>query len=726
MMGSHETMCLQSSLDHLLAGISMVDIRIQWSVARARANGLNPHDEFRGLYISDETLDRLLSLQLGQHLWSSMNSSRQSFSEQDWSMLLQQAEARWKQQTQETKANGIEMRLERLVSAFALDNVEITILLLILAPEIDPRYAQIFTYLQDDITQKRPSINFILNLLTDNFVQKLQYRSYFSQSGRFLTYGLLMVQDASLPFLEQKLYVPPHIVQFLCGQNDLDEQLREGCQLLLTDEAIPMAAHVEIPRFQQILRCLDDAGTISPLFAFYGRRGTGKSAAALAIAAHQNQPLIKVDLPFWLNQSYDILQYGRLVIRDGKLHGASLLINGWNQLHKTQAVGRAFLALLFSYPHMVIFSDHNPWQPTDEKRERPFYLLHFATPNFDERLRIWEGLAAANSSLALTNIANQFRFTPGQIEDVMQTAKDYASWRGDSLTTADLFAASRAHSNQNLSNLATKIQPRYTWDQIVLPLDALAQLQEMVNSVRQRHTVYGQWGFGKKMALGKGVSALFAGESGTGKTMSADIIAKELGLDLYKVNLSTLVSKYIGETEKNLDRIFTEAATSNAILFFDEADSIFGKRSEVKDSHDRYANIEVSYLLQRMETYEGIVILATNLRANLDEAFMRRLHFAVEFPFPKEADRKRIWEVNFPVETPIMEDVDFALLARRFSLAGGNIRNIILAAAFLAAEADTAVAMHHLLRATRREYQKLGRLLDEKLFVEPAANGQVS
>lgn len=198
--------------------------------------------------------------------------------------------------------------------------------------------------------------------------------------------------------------------------------------------------------------------------------------------------------------------------------------------------------------------------------------------------------------------------------------------------------------------------------------------------------------------------------------MSADIIAGTLGLDLYKVDLSTLVSKYVGETEKNLDHIFREAATSNAVLFFDEADAIFGKRSEVKDSHDRYANIEISYLLQRMETYDGVVILATNMRANLDEAFTRRLHFAIEFPFPEAADREHIWRVTVPEELPLADDVDFGLLAQRFRIAGGNIRNIILAAAFLAAEAGEPLGLAHMLHATRREYQKMGRLIDESLF----------
>jgi SpoVK/Ycf46/Vps4 family AAA+-type ATPase len=308
---------------------------------------------------------------------------------------------------------------------------------------------------------------------------------------------------------------------------------------------------------------------------------------------------------------------------------------------------------------------------------------------------------------------------------VVATARDLAYWHDEPLGEQHLFAASRKHSNQRLSTLATKIRPRYRWQDIVLPPDTLLQLKEMVNTVRQRPIVYGQWGFERKLALGKGLNALFAGESGTGKTMAADIMAGLLGLDLYKVDLSTLVSKYIGETEKNLNRIFTEAATSNAILFFDEADAIFGKRSEVKDSHDRYANIEISYLLQRMESYDGVVILATNMRANLDEAFTRRLHFIIEFPFPEAADREVIWRVNFPKETPIAGDVDYGLLGRRFRLAGGNIRNIIMAAAFLAAEDGRGVNMSHLLHAARREYQKMGRLIDELLFQPEVAGDNV-
>ena len=244
----------------------------------------------------------------------------------------------------------------------------------------------------------------------------------------------------------------------------------------------------------------------------------------------------------------------------------------------------------------------------------------------------------------------------------------------------------------------------------------MAQLREITDYVKYRHIVFGEWNFEQKVSLGRGLNVLFSGPSGTGKTMAADIMSGELKLDLYKIDLSAVVSKYIGETEKNLDRIFKEAQDSNAILFFDEADAIFGKRSEVRDSHDRYANIEIAYLLQKMEEYDGIVILATNLRKNLDEAFARRMHFSVEFPLPEESDRYRIWQRVFPKEAPLSKDADLQFMARQFKVTGGNIKNIALGAAFLAAADGRVINTEHLIRTTKREYQKIGRLCTEADF----------
>jgi SpoVK/Ycf46/Vps4 family AAA+-type ATPase len=329
---------------------------------------------------------------------------------------------------------------------------------------------------------------------------------------------------------------------------------------------------------------------------------------------------------------------------------------------------------------------------------------------------------ATLTSADLDTAAQRFRLTPGQIANACGLARSRARWhavadakvqatvpKGIEPTLDHLQQAARAQSGHALARLARKLTPKYQWTDLILPEDQRSQLQEICLQFRYRTTVYGDWGFDRKLSLGKGLNVLFSGPPGTGKTMAAEVIANALGLDLYKIDLSQVVSKYIGDTEKNLDRIFAAAEDANAILFFDEADALFGKRSEVKDAHDRYANIEVGYLLQKMEEYEGIAILATNLKGHLDEAFVRRMQAIVEFPFPDEDHRRHIWKVVFPGDAPLGEDVDFDRLAREVRLAGGNIKNIGLASAFYAASDGGVIHMSHLLRAVYREHQKLGR-----------------
>ncbi|MFQ5628756.1 MAG: ATP-binding protein, partial [bacterium] len=309
-------------------------------------------------------------------------------------------------------------------------------------------------------------------------------------------------------------------------------------------------------------------------------------------------------------------------------------------------------------------------------------------------------------------LATRFNLTGEQITRVCEQASRTAFARDPEksrLQLSDLFECSRTISQPRLTTLSRKIKPAYNWDDLVLPLDQLAHLKEIARQVKNKRVVMEEMGFGKKLSLGRGISALFSGQSGTGKTMAAEIIANDLGLDMYKIDLSAVVSKYIGETEKNLNRVFTEAEYSNAILFFDEADALLGKRSEVKDAHDRFANIEIAYLLQKMEEYEGVVIMATNLKKNIDDAFVRRIQFIVDFPFPNEVYREAIWRAVYPKETNLHKEIDFGFLAGKFVFAGGNIKNVALRAAYLAAEDGQVVTMKHLVQATRRELQKIGK-----------------
>jgi len=365
------------------------------------------------------------------------------------------------------------------------------------------------------------------------------------------------------------------------------------------------------------------------------------------------------------------------------------------------------------------------------------HVVRFGVPTVARRRAIWacalSAAGAPDDDNSAARVASRFRLLPGQVASAARSAVAAARWRvaadladrnrdGDTLpraatvTAADLFAAARAESGAALAALAARIQPVREWSELVLPTDALRQLRELCARAAEGETVFERWGFGRAIARARGAHALFAGPSGTGKTMAAEVLAHELGVDLFRVDLSAVVSKYIGETEKNLERVFRAAEDANGVLFFDEADALFGRRSEVSDAHDRYANVEISYLLQRMEAFDGVSVLATNLRAHLDEAFLRRLSFAVHFPFPDAEHRRAIWSRVWPAETPRSDDLDLDFVAQAFELSGGNIRNVAVAAAFLAASDGGPISLRHVLHAIAREYEKLGKSLDSSAW----------
>jgi len=356
----------------------------------------------------------------------------------------------------------------------------------------------------------------------------------------------------------------------------------------------------------------------------------------------------------------------------------------------------------------LLVSTRDRWRPL----RRAMRTFEVRKPSAEEQCEIWQGLlseAARSINGHVRNLVSQFNFNVPAIRTAVQEAlaSDAA---GEALAT-ELWDASRSQARPRLEDLAQRIEPMATWDDLVLPEAEKSLLCEITAHVAHRATVYEAWGFGAVSSRGLGISALFSGASGTGKTMAAEVLANALRLDLYRIDLSSVVSKYIGETEKNLRRVFDAAEDGGAILFFDEADALFGKRSEVKDSHDRYANIEINYLLQRMESYRGLAVLATNMKSALDTAFLRRIRFVINFPFPDTVQRAEIWQRIFPPRTPT-EGLDISKLAR-LNLAGGNIRNIALNAAFLAANAGEPVRMTYILHAVRSEYAKLEKPLTE-------------
>jgi hypothetical protein len=344
-------------------------------------------------------------------------------------------------------------------------------------------------------------------------------------------------------------------------------------------------------------------------------------------------------------------------------------------------------------------------------------VIDLSAPELDTRARLWRALLPPGEPVedsVLEGLAGRFRFPPGRIARVVRRAAAEASLRPEGqrrLTPEVLERAARAVGSSAMGALAQKLPLPYRRSDLVVPSAIEAELDLAAAWVRCQRKVLDEWGFAQRLALGRGLTALFAGLPGTGKTMAAQVLAAELGLDLYRVDLSRVMSKYIGETEKNLARLFDEAQASGCLLFFDEAEALFGKRSEVKDAHDRYANVEIGYLLQRMEEHDGVTVLATNRRQDLDEAFVRRFQVIVEFPMPAEAERLRLWQGMLPPEAEREADVDQILLARDFEMSGGEIRNTVLAAAYLAAAAGTPISMPLLRRALRREFAKSGRVV---------------
>jgi hypothetical protein len=672
------------SLRHLQDAMRQIDRLVHDAVLRAQESGRDPTDALRGLIISDDEVQAHLAREGLAGLWAVDGSPLPPLTLDP------------------------HLPFTRLMHIFGLNELDGYILLLVLACELDRRYERLYAYLQDDVSQRRPTVNLLMNMLgTDvpaRFAVWERLKPEMPLRAHHLIEALPNPHQYEPVFLSYQLKVDHRILAYLLGDAAIDTRLDNAVGLIADDLPPTLSAAALEP----VIERLPEA----PMIYMQGPPASGRRATAAALC----NPVIQIDLNRLQNLPIAFERAWTLAIREARLIGAALLLFEWESCLDDlgQPPAKLWDALLgFEYP--VFLCGRTEWEPQNIVRPRRLLRLKFDVPSYDERQRLWMQYlngAALDSSL-LDDLAGKFRFTPGQIARAVNTAADLATTRGERITINDLYAGAQAHSSLRLGDMARRIIPRFDWDDLILPPDQLAQLHEIRERARYAHRVQDEWGYGRKVAPAAGVSALFAGESGTGKTMSAEVIARDLGLVLYKIDLSSVVSKYIGETEKNLSVIFEEAHASNAILFFDEADALFGKRSEVKDAHDRYANIEIAYLLQRIETYDGIAILATNLRQNLDEAFTRRLDFLIDFPFPDAEYRYRIWVRHFPEEAPLGPDVNLNRVAERYRLAGGNIRNAALASAYLAAADGNVITMAHIRHAIRREHQKMGRLLAE-------------
>jgi hypothetical protein len=693
----------------------------------------SPLDELLpALHLLDGLLDR--SLQLAESLHSGGNQESNSAPQKGDSppqteLALPPGYPRYSPaQSTEMPSSQIQpsSRLGLLQQQFDLSVFDLDAILIALALELDRRYEQIYAYLQQDGRSVRPSVNLVLNLLCTNAAEKLQQRSHFAPAAPLLDNDLLQLSPPQatnqFSLLAQEISLDPAIVRYLLNETGLDADLSRSCSLILATVP-PEQTNLPAPLVQQISAITQNSSSTQPIRLYLQSTDAVTSHQFAQVLAHQlSHPLLTVDLDDLIRQPEHFRQRLKRLGRDAWLQNTVLYLYPVDSLHQdtTNHLYPFLIDLLAETNTPIVVAGRQPWQPSADC-SLGIVTIPLTVPGFGDRLECWKiHLAIAGLTVEpgiIETLADRFRLTHTQIQSAIATAQNQLAYELEPASIEVLlFQAARNQSGHHLNKLTQPIQPRYNWSDLVLPAMQFEQLQEICIHLKHRRTVFETWGFDRKLSLGKGVNALFAGPPGTGKTMAAEVIAKSLQLDLYRIDLSQVVSKYIGETEKNLSQIFTAAASTNAILLFDEADALFGKRTEIKDSHDRYANIEVGYLLQQMEAYEGLAILTTNLKSNLDEAFTRRLRFIVDFPLPSIQERSRIWQNIWPHSLPLDSEINWSILAKQFDVTGGNIRNIALAAAFLAANEGTNVKISHIEQAICREYQKMGKPIMNEVF----------
>ena len=678
------------SLADVIARLGELETRVRLAVARRRADDPEPDDPFRGLYLSDDAVERVLAS--GGDLRG--RSTRLQFAGD----AGREAGA--------PEADGVVLRLRRLGLVFSLDDRDLDLLLIAIAPDLDARFERLYGYLNDDVSRRRATVGLSLELAGLSSIDG-GARWRLSPAGPLISGGLLLVEDVERPVLSRSLRVPDRVTSHVLGLDVIEPDLRD-----VLGEAGPP---IELARSEALERALRRG--VWPIQVRETGMASGVATAVASIAALGAASLtIDLGRVVTSDRAEDLIA---AAVREARLQGAVLVASG---IEAIASRAPRLIARVVEAACPVVIVGGQTWDPTWSSAV-PVHL-DAPAPAGGDRRSVWQLALESEADLVtphghpdpLLDATDAFKLTAPQVHRATRSAHLRALIDERSIQAGDLQAGARAQNGAGLERLARRVEPRAGWDDLVLPSETRTQLEELEIRVRHRERVLDDWGFGARSTRGRGMTVLFSGESGTGKTLAAEVIAARLGLDLYVIDLSTVVDKYIGETEKNLDRIFAEADRINGVLLFDEADAIFGKRSEVRDARDRYANLEVAYLLQRMERFDGLAVLTTNLRANLDDAFTRRLDVIVDFPMPEAASREALWRMHLPDSLPRADDLDLEFMARRFRLSGGHIRNVCVTAAYLGADADQPVTMADLIRATEREYRKLGRLTVEAEF----------
>lgn len=643
-------------------------------VEHRTADDPTAHDPLRGLYLSEEAVGHLL------RSWPPTTPPGHATS-----TPLQDTGVRAGVPAARTEEPGD--RLARTAARLGLAEVDTAVLLIALAPDLDRTFEPLYGYLNDDVSRRRATVGLALDLcgLPAHLPQA---RAPFHLSAPLRALGLLTLEDPERPLLTRALSVPDRLTAHLLGDDTPDAGLLGLLRPM--PEALPSAGHDEEFTHRLTARLGEGAST-----TYLREHREGEALVTLASALDAaGLGALRFSGP---------ADHVPALLREARLSGRAVVVAGL-----PEEPGPMVRELTEATDVTVLLADPRPYDPQWSAHD-PLVLQAPRHPA--------GGTAAWRTALGpdadgfdLAGTVAPYHFGGERIGRAARAATALAAFEGAPLTSAHVRLAARQQSASGLEAHARRIRPEVDWGDLVLPEGPLTQLRELALRARHRDRVLGDWRLSAGGGRGRGVLGLFAGDSGTGKTLSAEVLAADLGVDLYVVQLSSIVDKYVGETEKNLERIFTEADRTDAVLLFDEADAVFGKRSEVKDSHDKYANMESAYLLQRLESFNGIALLTTNLRANIDDAFTRRLDLVVDFPFPDTGQRLALWRHGL-ADVPCAEGVDAAPLARDFELAGGSIRGAVVTAAYLAAGRDEPVGEGDLLEGARREYRKAGRLV---------------
>ncbi|MFE4451937.1 ATP-binding protein [Streptomyces sp. NPDC056796] len=694
---------MSDSSSPLLERLAELRERVALLVEQRSATDPTAADPMRGMYLTDDAVRHLLSAR-------TTGAYPPGPDEPD------AAEGPAEEEEPDASEPSDDDRLHWLAHWLRLGPLDTRILLIALAPDLDRTFESLYGYLNDDVTRRRATVALALDLCGVP-THSAGGRARFHPAARLLARGLIEVEDPERPFLSRSLRVPDRVVAHLLGDDTPDPALDGTVRLLPylpadADTDADGTAHPVDPLVARLGEQLSVRALTVYLREHREGEGLAFATAALRAAGVPALHLVPGERPEPHRPEEDApveravaerLPY-RELLREARLTGRAIVVSSL-----PERPGELIRALTAN-DVPVLLADPRPYDPQWCDRGRDPIVLDAPRQRTGD-LGAWrEALGPGEPDFDLAPVVAAYRLGPGGISRASRAAQDLAAFEGTGLSAAHLRLAARQQSASGLERHARRIRPDVGWGDLVLPDAPLAQLRELVLRAQHRDRVLGDWRLSAGGGRGRGVVALFAGDSGTGKTLSAEVVAGELGLDLYVVQLPSIVDKYVGETEKNLERIFTEADRTDAVLLFDEADAVFGKRSEVSSSNDRHANMESAYLLQRLESFDGIALLTTNLRSNIDDAFTRRLDLVVDFPFPDEQQRLALWRHSL-AHVPCADDIDPASCAADFELAGGSIRSAVVTAAYAAAGRGDGVSSADLLAGAQREYRKAGRLV---------------